>query len=336
MEDIVGTRYISLAQNFKKSGSKEGEARGLIIEIADQLSPAVNDATVTECNNGTQHISMMRSGLADSVWTKLYGGPIPSRGSVTEVIDSTGTLESVSTIGAKHLELAGKDKASLLMSEAHAHIEAMTIEVEKTLFYGDQATEPVTFTGLGPRFSTLSQDVMSANQIVDGGGAGSDNTSIWFVTWGDQYCKLLYPSGTQGGLTRRRLPEETQLGSDGSVVRVHREMFKWEVGFACSDFRGVARVANVDVTKLRHDPEAGGADLVTLLIDGYNKIALRSSGRHVIYVNSTISTALDHQSRKDKNVLLSLQDYQGKPVRSFRGIPIRVSDAIMNTEARVI
>jgi hypothetical protein len=36
------------------------------------------------------------------------------------------------------------------------------------------------------------------------------------------------------------------------------------------------------------------------------------------------------------NVLLALSEFNGKPVTTFRGIPIRTVDAILNTEARLV
>ena len=36
------------------------------------------------------------------------------------------------------------------------------------------------------------------------------------------------------------------------------------------------------------------------------------------------------------NILLKLDEWDGMPVLTFRGIPIRTCDAILNTEGRVI
>jgi hypothetical protein len=36
------------------------------------------------------------------------------------------------------------------------------------------------------------------------------------------------------------------------------------------------------------------------------------------------------------NVMLSLSEFNGQVITTFRGIPIRTCDAILNTEARVV
>ena len=38
---------------------------------------------------------------------------------------------------------------------------------------------------------------------------------------------------------------------------------------------------------------------------------------------------------RNKNVLLTINDAAGKPQDVFRGIPIKISDQLLNTEARV-
>src|SRR6185312_5098222 len=54
------------------------------------------------------------------------------------------------------------------------------------------------------------------------------------------------------------------------------------------------------------------------------------------YVNRTVREFLDIQAIRDKNVLLTPKEYAGEPVVEFRGVPTRVVDALLNTEARVV
>ena len=59
-------------------------------------------------------------------------------------------------------------------------------------------------------------------------------------------------------------------------------------------------------------------------------------GRAVIYCNRIIRTYLDIQAVNKTNVLLQMEQWNGMSVTTFRGIPIRTVDAILNTEARVV
>ena len=74
--------------------------------------------------------------------------------------------------------------------------------------------------------------------------------------------------------------------------------------------------------------------LFNYLTMAYHKIN-RYSGRKVIYCNSTVATWLDIQAQVKTNVYLTQNQIDGEPVTSYRGIPIRVCDAIKDTEAVV-
>jgi hypothetical protein len=58
-------------------------------------------------------------------------------------------------------------------------------------------------------------------------------------------------------------------------------------------------------------------------------------GRTVIYCNRVLRTYLDLQAMNKTNVLLRIEEFDGKPVTTFRGIPVRTCDAILNNEARI-
>jgi hypothetical protein len=48
-----------------------------------------------------------------------------------------------------------------------------------------------------------------------------------------------------------------------------------------------------------------------------------------------VSTYLDLQAMNKTNVLLNMEQFQGHVVTTFRGIPIRTVDGILNTESRL-
>ena len=58
--------------------------------------------------------------------------------------------------------------------------------------------------------------------------------------------------------------------------------------------------------------------------------------RSVFYVNRTGMHWLAVQAMRNRNVLLSLNDYAGKPDEGINGIPIKVSDQLLTTESRVV
>jgi len=217
-----------------------------------------------------------------------------------------------------------------------ASLEAISQEVASTLFYGNDATDPTKFLGLAPRFADTTAP--NGGQIVDGGGSGADNTSIWFVTWGDSQCHLLYPQGTAAGVMREDKGEQRTVDGDGNPYFVEEELFRQHVGLTVRDWRYVARVANIDVSAL----QAGSVDIYALMRKAFWKIKQhRLPGtRMAIYCNSDVMEALDADSTPTTGtsasfVRLKPTEVDGFEVMGYRGIPVRQCDAILNTEAVV-
>jgi hypothetical protein len=109
------------------------------------------------------------------------------------------------------------------------------------------------------------------------------------------------------------------------------------------DWRYVVRVANIDVSKLL-DPTTP-VKVLPLLRKAYWKIHSHriSGGSGAIYCNANVCEAIDAECTPltDTNqppqsyVRLTPDSVTGKEIMSYRGIPIRQCDAILNTEAQV-
>lgn len=329
----VGNTYMTLADAYRMQGPLKGKAR--IIEMLAQYNPAVKDANVVECNMGEEHFTSVRTGLPEPTWRKLYQGVQPTKGTTAEVKDSTGMAEDWSEVDAKLVDKQ-KNPAVFRLNQAKGHLMGMANTVEEYIWYGDQATNPAAFTGLAPRFSSLSAG--SGSQIIDAGGTGSDNMSIWFVTWSEEHCHLLFPEGSVAGVQRQDKGVQTKEKADGSLYDVYREKFTWDVGFTCRDYRGVSRVANIDVSDLARDPADGGAYLADKMIDAYYTLQNpgMEGGKTIVYANKTAQKFLHKQALTDTNVNLTLENVNGMPVTKFLGHDIHRADALLETEARVV
>lgn len=330
----IGNTYLSLADAIKRSNADGTIAD--IIETLAQQNPIIQDMRAVECNDGSSHLTTIRTGLPEPTWKMLYQGVQPSKSTTAQVKDATGMAESWVEVDEDLLTLT-KDAAGLMLSESYAQLEGMNQGVASTLFYGDQASAPAKFTGLAPRFNTLSGTY--GRQVINAGGVGSDNTSIWFVGWGENTCHTIYPHGTSAGLKRIPIGVETKDMGDGKVLRVRREQYKWHIGLTVRDPRYIARVANIDVSDLSEDATTG-ANLFRCLVDAYWKLHSRrvANGQMAIYANPTVMQFLDHQSREAGSKLhLSWRENgpDSEPVLTFRGVPIRETDALLSTEAAV-
>jgi len=331
---LLTSTYLNLIDMHKTDANV-----GPVIEVLTKQNPILDDAVAMECNKGSTHLHSIRTGLPTPAWGALYKGIPQSKSSQQSVEDTTGFLEARSGVDTRLLELA-KDPGQMRLSEANAHIEAMNQEMATGVFYHDTATTPEKFKGLAARYNVRGGGG-AGNQVVHGGGASSDNTSIWFVTWGDHATHLLYPKGTKAGISRQDKGEQRVLDGDSNPYYVKEELFTWHIGLAVKDWRYNARIANIDVS----DMLAGNVDLHSLMIDAYYKLQSTrldsKSSRIAIYMNRGVMATLDKLaaniggSAKNSALQLTPRELEGKMVTTWRGIPIRECDAILNNEAVV-
>lgn len=306
-----------------------------IVELLSLTNEILEDMVFMEGNLPTGHRSSIRAGLPTPTWRKLYGGVQPSKSRTVQVTDSAGMLEAYAEVDKALADLNG-NTAAFRMSEDSAHIEGMNQEMAGTTIYGNEGSEPEAFTGFAPRFNSLSAE--NSDNIVVGGGSGSDNTSIWIVTWSPQTVFGIYPKGSKAGLSISDKGQVTLENVDGAGGRMeaYRTHYRWDAGLVVKDWRYVIRIANIDTSELTHDA-ATGADLFDLLAQAFDLLPGGGRiGRTAIYCNRTIKSFLRRQAKAGvKNSTLTVDMLAGKKVTSVDGFPIRQVDAITNAEATV-
>lgn len=336
--------FLSMADVYKRSDGMRGIAD--IIEMMNNTSQDIfEDFVMRECNNGTKHTHTIRTGLPSVGWGALYEGITQSKSSTQQVDDTTGFVESLCSIDTRLLELAGDNEAAVRASESEPFIEAMAQELVTAMFYHNPASNVRYPKGLAPRFSAKATSG-AGNQIVDAGGTGSDNMSIWFVTWGGRSgLNALYPKGTTAGISQTDKGEQRVLDGNSDPYYVKEELVRSYMGFGLGDYRMVSRIANIDVSDL----QAGSVDLYKYMRKAFYKLHTRRLSKirrqegeqmhTVIYANRDALEALDglatNGGSSDNFTRLRPGEIEGKEVMTYRGIPIRETDALLNTEAQI-
>ena len=335
---ILGASYWNLIDVLKTGGDGLGD----VVEALTQLTPFMKDANVVACNSGTEHRSTIRTGLPSVSWGALYQGIAQSKGNYTEVKDTTGFVEGLSSVDERLLNLKPAEAAKLRLVEGQGFLESIAQTVDSAIWYSDVKVNGKQFHGLAPRYNALS----NAN-VVNGGGTGTDNTSIWFVTHGDMQTSVIVPDAVPAGVQREDMGRQRVLDANGNPYYVKEEKFTQHLGLCVKDWRFNGRIANIDTT----DVVAGTVALNPLLRKLYYKLQGRrayhmeregqvSPGRTVIYMNRMMLEALDAETNNgrsgvDNFVRLTPMEIQGEEVMTWRGIPIRETDALISTEALV-
>lgn len=302
-----------------------------IVEILNQSNEILEDATVIEANGATGHVTAIRSGIPAPTWRKLYGGVQPAKSTVVKVTDTFGELANYSRVDKTLVDLAS-DGAAFRLSEDRPIIEGMGQEMGQTLFYGSEKTAPEEFTGLSARYNSLTAE-NGVDNIINAGGSGSDNTSIWLVGWGQHTAHLITPKGSKAGLHQKDLGEMTVQNSDGSMYQAYATFYQWFNGFTLRDWRYVVRIANIDVSD--QNTLANTKNLVQWMTQATERIPNLSTARLAFYMNRNMREKLRLGIIEKTSSQLSWDTVAGKRVLGFDGIPVRRCDQILSTEAVV-
>jgi hypothetical protein len=342
----LSSDYLTLA-DWAKRLDPDGSTAD-VVNLLSQTNEMMTDMLWTMGNQTDGHRTTVRTGLPQGTWRQLYQGVAQSKSTTAQITDKVGNLEGFSTIDKDLADLNG-NTAQFRLQEDATFYEGMTQQAQEAFLYSNSLNTPAQIMGFTPRYNSLTGAATGGN-IIDMGGTGSTNTSIWIVGWGPMSCFGMFPKGKKAGLMHEDLGVETIYDGNNNPYRAYRSHFKWEMGLVVRDWRYIARLANIDVTLL-----SGGsaANIINALISACHLFptapaamsnvqeATKASGimgaaRFAIYCNRTIASALDKQALNKTNVLLRYEQFDGRPVTTFRGIPIRIVDKLLNTEARVV
>lgn len=338
----LGSKLVTLADVAKSKDKQIGK----VAEVLVQENPMLLDIPYMEMNEGTIHKEEIRSALP-AVYYRKANQAIPASKSTTEERTFTAAhFESKSQIDAAVAKRGGMDRIAYnRWNQAQGHIQAHAQEHASLTIYGSPASNPLKCAGFFDIYSTVDESAEeTANQVIDGGGTGSDNCSILKVHWGERSVFGIYPKGTQAGLKRTDRSaggKEVQIAAldsngDAGTFWGYEEQFEIDHGLVVKDYRQCARICNIDPALLLSG--VGAADLIDLMISAHYKIHNPQNGMGVWYVNRTVEAFLHKQSltKVGAGAGLTYENYQGRPVLMFLGAPVRRSDALLNTEDRVV
>lgn len=305
-----------------------------IVEMLEQTNEILKDMLWVEGNLPTGTRTTVRTSLPTPTWRRLNEGVTPSKSGSAQVDEQSGMLEAYSEIDKDLCELNG-NSAAFRLSEADAFLEAMNQEMAGTVFYGNSGLAVEEFNGLAPRYA--SSTGVTGQNVIKAGGAGADNTSIWLIVYGGRTVHGVFPKGSKAGIMHEDLglvTVETANGIGGGRMRAYRDHWQWKAGLVVRDWRYAVRICNIDVSNLT--TESSAADLIKVMIRAIHRIPHIGKGTPVFYANRTVLQMLDIQAQQKSNLYLTVGNEEGNRKVSLRGIPIRLCDQILETEALVV
>jgi hypothetical protein len=300
-----------------------------VLEIANVLSKnndLLQDALYVEANQKLSHIGTKVTALPTGTFRRANEGVTPSTASTRQHAEPICRVEDFSDIDEAILDLEGDKKKAVRSEEDKLHIEGIGQSIATAIVYGNLSTDPEKIDGLATRYDALAD----AN-VLGAGGSGGDTTSLWIIEWGTRACHLIYPKGSNVGLSFEDKGKVRTNPSSTTVMYAYETQFVAQFGLFVHDDRCVQRIANI---------ETSGADNTLdddQIIEALNYMPTAGgNGNTVIYVNRTLKTQFDILAKDKTNVNYTPDNAFGVPVTRFRGLPIRMLEAILNTEDAVV
>lgn len=319
MATLTQNTQLTVAEVVKRKDPRNGNA----ITMAEELSrknAILIDAPWIEGNEFLGHKTVRRVSQPAGQRRRINAS-ISTSASTSEVFNDVIYQLADYCVVDKTLAQASGDIAGFRNQENIGFINGMGITLAYDVFYGNNNTDDTSMHGIAARTNTLDGKL-----IVGGGGSGGDTTSIYVVSWDPMYgCKLVYPRGTSAGLTMDDKGLSTEVTSSGRR-EVYTTYYEVMCGLVVPDRRYLGRYANIETSGTTNTFDED--NLITILnqMEGDNK---------VIYCNRTIFTQMDIKAKDKINALYGVENVFGVPTVTFRGIPVRLCEAIVNTEAAV-
>ncbi len=323
----------------------------VIARMLSQSNDYADDLPWVQANEMTSHQFVFETSIPAGTWRQYNQGVPYSKNTTAKARVSMGMLEDYSQIDRALGEHSG-DLEGFRYSSDRAFLMGMGQTIAQTFFYGNTTANPAEFMGLSPFYNTVNTaTAQNAANVIDGGGTGSNNTSLWLIGWSPETIFAIYPRGSRAGLDMENKGDTTPgFDSLGNRFEAYTSWFRQQAGLCPKDWRYASRCANIDVTAAG----LAGPNALDLFLTMdqmellFPKMTASTSGvtkldddedpapRSVWYCDRTLRHWMDVQMLRNRNVLLQLNDYAGKPCMGYRGNPIKIVDQIINTESRVV
>ena len=323
----------------------------MIVDLLSQANEILDDMLWVEGNLETGFKTTVRTSLPQGTWRALNSGVANTKSTTAQMVVSAGNLEAYSLIDKDLADLNG-NTAAFRLSEDRAFFEGLSQQMASQLFYGYAALAPAQFSGLAVNYNTVNTaNAQSAANVIDMGGTGSTNTSLWLCGWSPDTTIGFFPKGKKAGLQHVDMGEWPVQDANGNTYQAYRSHFKWEAGLAVRDWRFNVRASNIDVTTLTGSQAPNLINALDRMLERPPRLNVRASStqrvndqsgivgsgdRSAFYCSRVLRTWLRIQMHNKPNLLLTMDNWEGKPVLSYCGIPFRTVDQLISTESRVI
>lgn len=328
MATLGSTRVtlVDVAKELDPDGST-----ATIVDMLSQDNEILQDMTWVEGNLPTGHRTTIGTSLPTVGFRRMNEGAATSKATSAQVDEATAEMVAEAEVDKSVADLNGAG-TTYLLNQSKRFFEAMSQKFSEQLIYGNAVTDEKTIHGFAPRYASYASGAaINANNMINGGGAGSDNTSIWLIGWDPEKVTGIYPKGTKAGIQHMDMGIDYATDANGNRFLAYRDHYQWNCGLMVADWRQVVRICNVDASNL--DSNSSAADLIVLMMRAMDRMKNLNGAR--FYVNRKVKSALRVQSLGKSSNAVKVEDAASQFDTTFFGIPVRTVDQLLNTEAAI-
>jgi hypothetical protein len=340
---------IDIAKSFGPDGKV-----AVVAELLNQSNELIRYMNFMEGNLPTGHKAVVRVGLPTVNFRQFYKGVAVSKSGRATIEDVCAILEGRNEIDKALADLNG-NSAAFRLSEGLAFVESMNQTFAQSVIYGDTSTTKDGILGLAPRYNSLA--ATSGANVIDAGGTGNTNTSVWLVVWGENTVTGLYPKGSKAGLDQEDLGVIDAFDGSNNRFRAYAERWVWNYGLHVKDWRYAVRIANIKMADLTGQSGTQAITAATwlnkLMIKALARIPSMGMGTPTFLASRTVKEMLSIGALDKSQNALSFTEavnqygkvgpgsvagsgtgIQGGQLM-FMGVPVLTVDSILGTEATV-
>lgn len=291
-----------------------------VVETMTEEFQPIEDMVWVQANGMTNHTYMQEASLPAGQYTTFNVGVAAEKAQYKQLVEEVTFLEALAKTDDRIIRISG-NKQKVRSNQDMGFIKGLTQTFADSFF--NAANSGIRMNGLRGRLDSLG------TYVKDGGGA-ANRTSLFFVQWGETKVHMIYPGGWKHAIEAKDKGLQLVPDASGNLYDAWVTLYKFAHGLCIENEKNIARIANIDSTQ----------DIVTsnvddLMIEVLNAMPGRGKGV-VIYADNSMLTQFDVAVKDKVNGAYGVVDAFGQPVTSFLMHPIKLAEAIGNSEAAVV
>ncbi len=306
-----------------------------ILNKVDLLFPRIR---WMPANSRFSHRSTYDTELPEGDFAGVNGFTLPSVGTTAQSEDGLADYQDYSKVDIRLAEASG-NVAEYRRIHDSKHMQGAVHKFMRTWFYGNSKTVRKEFTGLSARYAAKfgAGSTQTAENIILGGGLQNQNdcTSIWVLNLGEMAGVAgIYQPNTMAGFQITDRDRYTEQNSSGAMRETFLTHYRWSCGQTLPDWRGCARIANIDVGQLTAaGTGANDTDLLAKIRLAVDMLNPSVDGETFICGNREVMQWVNQQALKTaRGTTITFETMGGKALTMVCGLPFLRCDSITSAE----